>query len=100
MQKYSFELKKEIDKLTLLEDHELVSFDVVSLLTNISAVLIISALKSKWKFKKNHINLSLQEFLDGIIFILYNTFFQFNCSYYQQDLGSSMGYCTRPFLPK
>ena len=54
--------------------------------------------KSKWKLKKNHIKLSLREFLDGIIFLLYNTFFQFTCSYYQKSLESPIGYCTSPFF--
>ena len=69
--KSSLELKGSIEKLTIPDNYELISLNVISLFTNINSDIIIAALKTKWKNIKNHNPIFLQEFLDGIIFLLH-----------------------------
>ena len=94
----SLQLKSELDKLHIPDDYKLVSFDVVSLFTNISFDLIIFAKKRKWKFLKSFLPLKRQEFLNGIILLLNSAYFQFNNQFYKQILGDPMVFCTSPWF--
>ena len=94
----SLQLKSELDKLHIPDDYKLVSFDVVSLFTNISFDLIISDMKRKWKFLKSFLPLTRQEFLNGIMLLLNSAYFQFNNQFYKQILGDPMGFCTSPWF--
>ena len=94
--KNSTKLKEIVDKISVLDGFELVSFDVVSLFTNIPTVLILLAIENRWKYLNNKINLSKAEFLEGIKLLLDSTFLQFNKKYYKQIMGAPMGFCTSP----
>ena len=96
--KNSTELKEIVDKITVPDGFELVSFDVVSLFTNIPTDLILHAIEKRWKYLKNKINLSKIEFLEGIKLLLDSTFLQFNNKYYKQIMGAPMGFCTSPWF--
>ena len=96
--KNSTELKEIIDKIIVPDGFELVSFDVVSLFTNIPTDLILHAIENRWKYLNNKINLSKIEFLDGIKLLLDSTFLQFNNKYYKQIMGVPMGICTSPWF--
>ena len=96
--KNSTELKEIIDNITVPDGFELVSFDVISLFTNIPTDLILRAIDNRWKYLKNKINLSKIEFLEGIKLLLDSTFLQFNNKYYKQIMGAPMGFCTSPWF--
>ena len=64
----------------------------------ISDDLVISGLKKKWKYLKNHIDLPRKEFLGGISILLNSTYFKFNDKFYHQIIGSPMGGNSSPWF--
>lgn len=96
--KNSFELKKLIDNIRIPIGYKLISLDVCSLFTNLHSDLILKGIKKKWRFLRQDIKLSLQEFLDGISVFLNSTYFKFDNEFYQQLIGSPMGGCSSPWF--
>ena len=76
--KNSTELKEIVDKITIPDGFELISFDVVSLFTNIPIDLILLAIENRWKYLNDKINLTKAEFLEGIKLLLDSSFLQLN----------------------
>ena len=50
--------------------------------------LIIQAIGKKWKFLHKYVPLTKKEFLEGIKFLLNNTYIQFNKKLYKQNTGA------------
>ena len=96
--KNSIELKSKIDSFIIPEGYTFISLDVISLFSNTDVNLMIEAVKEKWKCVHNNINLSLEEFCDGIKFVVCSNFFQFNNKFFQQIFGSAMGSPVSPIL--
>lgn len=92
--KNSIELKNILDNTLITSEYSLVSFDVVSLFSNIPKHLILEALADKWKYLKSFLCISKSEFLQGIDVLLDSTYLQFNGKFYKQILGAPMGFCT------
>ena len=92
------EFKELIENQKILNSYQLISLDVVSLFTNLHNDLVITGLKKKCKYLKNHINLSRKEFLHGISTLLNSTYFKFNDKFYQQIIGSPMGGTSSPWF--
>ena len=84
--------------MSIPENYELISLDVVSLFTNLHADLIISGIKKKWLYLRNRINLSLNEFIEGIKTLLSSTYFKFDSDFFQQLVGSPMGGNSSPWF--
>lgn len=90
--KNSLELKQQLSIIQLEEDEILVSFDVVSLFTNIPTYLAIKNIMMEWDTIKEHTNISKPKFLDILNFCLKeNNYFKYDDKYYQQTFGMPMG---------
>lgn len=85
------ELLDNLNSLVVPDDYCLVHFDVVSLSTNIQSELVIRNLENKWNYLKNYAALTLDKFIDGIVFLMNSIYFQFNNKYYDQILGTPIG---------
>ena len=96
--KNSYEIKDIIKNNVIPEGYVCMSLDVVGLFPNLPHYLIKECLSKKWKFIKNSITLTKQEFMDGIEFFLDSTYFQFDGKYYKQIFGSPIGSCSSPIF--
>ena len=65
------------------QDHEIISFDVVSLFTNVPEYLVCNAIEKRCHQLHNKINITCSEFLNVIKFILNNNYFQINVKFYR-----------------
>lgn len=91
--KNSLILKDILDDTIMPDNYNLVSFDVVSLFSNIPRDLyIIVAISSKWRCLNNELNLSKQEFLEGIETLIDCPYLQFNNKFYNQIMGAPLGF--------
>ena len=76
------------------EDEQIVSFDVTALFTSVPVDLAMEITKRKlsgtysWKY---HTNLSQDEILDLLSFVLSNSYFTFEEKHYHQISGCAMG---------
>ena len=84
--------------MTIPPGYEIICLDVISLLSNVADYLIFNALEKRWQYLFNSINISCNEFIDTIRFILNNNYFQFNNYYYKQIFGAAMGNPLSPIL--
>ena len=90
--KNSFELIKQIEDITLHKEDILVSFDVISLFTNIPIHLAIKNIMTEWDTIKQHTNINKSKFLTILDFCLKdNNYFKFDNNFYQQTYGMPMG---------
>ena len=88
----SMELKQKLDDVSLENDETMVSFDVVSLFTNIPIHLAIRNILDKWKILKEHTTIPRQTFLKILQFCLTdNNYFTFDNKFYHQTYGMPMG---------
>ena len=87
----SLKLKEKIDNFYIQPDHEIISFDVVSLFTNVPEYLVCNAIEKRWHQLHNKISINCSEFLHVTKYILNNNFFQFNEKFHRQTFGSAMG---------
>ncbi|XP_062713765.1 uncharacterized protein LOC134290613 [Aedes albopictus] len=96
--KDSFTFAQEINAITIPSEHVLVSFDVVSLFTNIPKNLIIRSIIFRWTDIKKGTEINLDLFLEMIELCLDNSYFKFRDKYYQQTFGTAMGSPLSPIL--
>jgi len=89
--KNSYDLIDRLSDLHIPEDCGLVSFDVVSLFTNVPTDIVIDAINERWPLIEKHSSLPKEEFLLAIKMILQSTYFTFNNIYYKQTFGAPMG---------
>jgi len=86
------ELKERLENVNLDEEEMFVSFDVVSLFTNIPVDLAIYTIMSKWSILKTYTKISKKEFLKILNFCLKeNNYFEFDGKIYKQIFGLPMG---------
>ena len=90
--------KAKIDNFYIPPDHEIISFDDVSLFTNFPEYLVYNAIEKRWHQLHNKININCSEYLHVIKYILNNNFFQFNEKFYRQTFGSAIGNPISPIL--
>lgn len=90
--KNSYELKDKLENIVLDKDDIIVSFDVVSLFTNIPIHLAIKNILVKWDKICNFTTIPKQQFLKLLQFCLSeNNYFTYNNKFYQQTYGMPMG---------
>lgn len=87
----SWEFCNFIKRISIPKNHILVSFDVVSLYTNIPVDLAIHSINKNWGKIKDFTNLPKEEFVKAVEFCLTSTFFCFNDEFYSQVFGIAMG---------
>ena len=98
--KNSSDFRSKITGLEVPENYKIVSFDVVSLFTNIDNNLVIKIIHKKWdEIKKaSKTKLSKSEFIEALELIINNCEFSFNGKLYKQKFGSPMGSPVSPML--
>ena len=90
--KNSFQLKDKMKEISLEEDEILVSFDVVSLFTNIPTYTAIKIIMQKWEILKEHTKIPKKDFLKILQFCLTdNNYFRYENTFYNQTFGMPMG---------
>lgn len=87
----SFHFAEFVNDMIIPPNFVLVSFDVVSLFTNIPLRLLLDSIAAKWDTISNHTDIPLFEFQHLVSFIFDTTFFTFNGTFYRQVFGTPMG---------
>ncbi|XP_055857065.1 uncharacterized protein LOC129919958 [Episyrphus balteatus] len=88
----SIQLKTQLEVIVLEEDDFLVSFDAVSLFTNIPTYLAIKIIMKKWDIIKNFTKIPKAQFLKILEFCLKeNNYFKYDNKLYNQTFGMPMG---------
>lgn len=94
----SFEFAKYVPTVKLPPGYVLVSFDVVSLFTNIPKDLVLRDIIMNWQSIKKVTNINLDLFLEIVEFCLDSSYFCFRGKYYVQTFGTAMGSPLSPIL--
>ncbi|XP_058816722.1 uncharacterized protein LOC131680001 [Topomyia yanbarensis] len=94
----SFQFTEYIQQVTLPPDYVLVSFDVVSLYTNIPTELVTHDIIMDWRNIKVHTNINLDLFLELVEFCIKSSYFRFREKHYKQTFGTAMGSPLSPIL--
>ncbi|KXJ76535.1 hypothetical protein RP20_CCG009440 [Aedes albopictus] len=94
----SFEFVRDTQSIKLPEGYVLVSFDVVSLFTNIPKDLVLRNIIENWSDIKEATNINLDLFLEIVEFCLDSSYFCFRCKYCIQTFGTAMGSPLSPIL--
>ena len=90
--KNSFEFKEKIETLKISENESMVSFDIVSLFTNIPTNLAIQVISEQWDKLKEITNIPRNIFFKMLRFTLVDAnYFSFNNVFYSQIYGMPMG---------
>lgn len=90
--KNSLELKEKLKNQQLENDEILISYDAISLFTNISTTLAIRIIMRRWDLLRTHTTMSKSQFLKILEFCLIeNNYFNFNSKLYHQSFGMPMG---------
>lgn len=87
----SFQFSEFINNFELPYGYVLVSFDVVSLFTNIPLQLLIDSISDKWSSISQHCKIPYFRFIKLVDFIFHSTYFTFNNRFYKQIYGTPMG---------
>ncbi|XP_058817820.1 uncharacterized protein LOC131681126 [Topomyia yanbarensis] len=94
----SFQFVEYIKQTTLPPNYVLVSFDVVSLFTNIPIELVTHDIIMEWSNIRNSTDINLDLFLELVEFCVNNSYFRFRDKYYNQTFGTAMGSPLSPIL--
>lgn len=89
--KNSFEFINKIKNTFVPEDHVLVSFDVVSMFTNIKEHLVIDSIDRRYNTLNQNCKIPHSEIINAIKIIFDNNYFLFNDIVYKQKTGCPMG---------
>nr|CAI5842688.1 unnamed protein product [Callosobruchus analis] len=96
--KDSFAFSIFINDYKLPDDYVIVSFDVVSLFTNLPLDVIVTSLHKHWTEISQHTSLDFESFLKILKFIFDSNYFVFNDCFYKQIFGTPMGSKISPIL--
>ncbi|XP_017467847.1 PREDICTED: uncharacterized protein LOC108360175 [Rhagoletis zephyria] len=89
--KNAFNLKDKLKDISVCEEDVLVSFDVVSLFTNIPTTLAIKIILNKWDQVQKRTNIPKNKFHHILDFCLKdNNYFMYNNKLYTQSFGMPM----------
>jgi len=94
----SFEVYNRLSGLQISDSDVLVSFDVVSLYTNVPLDLAMNSLSERWTYIQGYTLISRNEFLSAVRFVLTSTYFLFNKNIYKQTHGTPMGSPLSPII--
>lgn len=95
----SYNFKKFVDKIVLPKDYVLVSFDVVSLFTNVPLDLAKKVIEEKSQSLEDVTPIYTKDFVDLIAFCVdKNNYFTYQKSVYKQKEGLAMGNSLSPVL--
>jgi len=94
----SFKLNEKLNNVNISDKHVLISFDVISLFTNILLDLAIESVSKRWKYIASGYSISREEFLYALRLIFDSTYFQFDGTIYKQNFGTPMGSPLSPII--
>jgi len=94
----SFELYRNLSNKKIDNGYCLISFDVISLFTNVPIDLAIECLTKRWHSISSNCIIPQKEFLDAIKLVLDSTFFTFDNQFYKQNFGTPMGSPLSPII--
>ncbi|XP_072403376.1 uncharacterized protein [Diabrotica undecimpunctata] len=94
----SFSFSSFINNFKLPTNYKLVSFDVVSLFTNLPLHTILVSVEKHWDDISIHTTLNLANIKKLISFVFDSNVFIFNDCYYKQVFGTPMGSSISPIL--
>ena len=87
----SFELKKKLIFVNLVDDYVLILLNVSLLFTNIPCDLILESLERRCHHIHNNFNIPFNKIINCNKFLFDNTYFTFNDKIYKQIFGTPMG---------
>lgn len=87
----SFHFSNLVNNMVLPPGFVIVSFDVVSLFTNIPVNLFLDIITKKWPSIQEHTSIPLEDFKQLASFVFESTYFTFDNRFYQQIFGTPMG---------
>jgi len=94
----SYQLVHKLNGLSIEENYELISLDVVSLFTNIHSNLALESVLNRWCQISKGTNIPKNEILKALKLILESTYFKFNEIIYKQKFGTPMGSPLSPII--
>jgi hypothetical protein len=94
----SYDLVDRLSKIKLNPNDVLVSFDVVSLFTNVPVSLAIEVIDQRWNHISNYTSLSKDMFFEALKFCLTNGYCKYDNVYYAQVEGVAMGSPLSPIV--
>ena len=95
----SFHLVEHLNGSVFDPNYVLSSLDVISLFTNIPVKLALNSIDRRWVYISAKTNISKNEFIIAVRFILNSTFFTFNNRTYRQvQFGTPMGSPLSPII--
>lgn len=95
----SYNFKEFVDKIILPKDYILISFDVVSLFTNVPLELAMKVIEEKSQSLEQVTPIYTKDFIDLIAFCVdKNNYFTYQNSVYRQKEGLAMGNSLSPVL--
>jgi hypothetical protein len=89
-----YDLKEKTEKLTIEDDEEIVSFDVIGLFPSVPINKVLDIIRCRLKEDKSlsdRTKLSVDDIMDLLTFILRSTAFRYNNGFYEQITGVPMG---------
>ena len=96
--KDSFTFSTYINNFQLPDNYVLVSFDVVSLFTNLPLEAVLESIKNNWDSISPHCSLNYETMENLLTFIFDSNYCVFNGEYYKQIFGTPMGSTISPIL--
>lgn len=96
--KDSFQFVDSIKSVKLDDNYVLVSFDVVSLFTNVHKNLVIKIIQERWNKMSNFVDLDQDLLIELIEFCFDSGYFVFDNNFYLQKEGCAMGSPASPSL--
>lgn len=96
--KNSQEVADKIKGLEIPNDFCLVSFDVISLFTNVKKQRVVKSITRHWNAISEYTTIPFETFIDMVQFVFDNNFFTFNKEAFHQKSGCAMGSPASPIF--
>lgn len=96
--KDSFSFAERMKDMMIPEDYSLVSFDVVSLFTNIPLNFIITIIEENWFLIDPHTKIPKKEFINLLNWVFSSVYFKYCDDFYLQIHGTPMGSSLSPIV--
>ncbi|XP_044760971.1 uncharacterized protein LOC123318413 [Coccinella septempunctata] len=96
--KNSYELVDDIKDVHVPDNYILVSFDAVSLFTNIPKSLVLDLIDEHWGDLEPRVNICKDQIVEIVKFVFDNSYCRFDGRFFIQKRGSAMGNPASPVL--
>lgn len=96
--KDSFTFSSFINDFQLPDNYIIVSFDVVSLFTNLPLEVVVESLEGRWNIISQYCSMTWDSFKTALQFIFDSNYVCFNNQFFKQIFGTPMGSTISPIL--